>query len=81
MVMMMVTIVVMVMVMWILFILNKYIHINFFIGATIRSHCEDTAVHLVFNPFSQLVPQLELYSQLQLSLWSDPIAFIVPKPT
>ena len=36
-----------------------------------------TAVQLVFNPFSQLVPQLELYSQLQLSLWSDPIAFSV----
>ena len=34
-----------------------------------------TAVQLVFNPFSQLVPKLELYSQLQLSLWSDPIAF------
>ena len=27
-----------------------------------------TAVQLVFNPFSQLVPQLELYSQLQLQL-------------
>ena len=40
-----------------------------------------TAVQLVFNPFSQLVPQLKLYSQLQLSLWSDPIAFSVPKPT
>ena len=40
-----------------------------------------TAVQLVFNPFSQLVPQLELYSQLQLSLWSDPIAFSVPKST
>ena len=40
-----------------------------------------TAVQLVFNPFGQLVPQLELYSQLQLSLWSDPIAFSVPKPT
>ena len=36
-----------------------------------------TAVQLVFNPFSQLVPQLELYSQLQLILWSDPIAFSV----
>ena len=36
-----------------------------------------TAVQLVFNPFSQFVPQLELYSQLQLSLWSDPIAFFV----
>ena len=40
-----------------------------------------TAVQLVFNPFSQLVPQLELYSQLQLILWSDPIAFSVPKLT
>ena len=40
-----------------------------------------TAVQLVFNPFSQLVPQLELYSQLQVSLWSDPIAFSVPRPT
>ena len=40
-----------------------------------------TAVQLVFNPVSQLVPQLELYSQLQLSLWSDPIAFSVPKST
>ena len=38
-----------------------------------------TAVQLVFNPFSQFVPQLELYSQLQLSLWSVPIAFSVPK--
>ena len=36
-----------------------------------------TAVQLVLNPFGQLVPQLELYSQLQLSLWSDPIAFSV----
>ena len=40
-----------------------------------------TAVQLVFNPFSQIVPQLELYSQLQLSLWNDPIAFSVPKLT
>ena len=42
---------------------------------------DHTAVQLVFNPFSQLVPQLEHYSQLQLSLWSDPIAFSVPKLT
>ena len=42
---------------------------------------QGTAVQLVFNPLSQLVPQLELYSHLQLSLWSDPIAFSVPKPT
>ena len=40
-----------------------------------------TAVQIVFNPFSQLVPELELYSHLQLSLWSDPIAFSVPKLT
>ena len=40
-----------------------------------------TAVQLVFYPFSQLVPQLELYSQLQLSLRSDPIPFSVPKST
>ena len=40
-----------------------------------------TAVQPVFNPFSQFVPQLELYYQLQLSLWSDPIDFSVPKPT
>ena len=45
------------------------------------AHKEITAVQLAFNPSSQLVPQLELYSQLQLSLWSDPIAFSVPKPT
>ena len=40
-----------------------------------RSNMVSTAVQLVFNPSSQLVPQLELYSQLQLSLWSDPIEF------
>ena len=40
-----------------------------------------TAVQLGFNPLSQFVPQLEHYSQLQLSLWNDPIAFCVPKPT
>ena len=34
-----------------------------------------TAVQLVFNPFSQFVPHLELYSQLKLSLWSDPLTF------
>ena len=37
-----------------------------------------TAVQLVFNTFSQFVSQLKLYSQLQLILWSDPIAFSVP---
>ena len=40
-----------------------------------------TAAQLVLNPFSQFFPQLELYSQLQLSLWSDPIACSVPKST
>ena len=40
-----------------------------------------TAVQLVFNPFSHFFPQLELYSQLQLSLWSDPTMFSVPKST
>ena len=40
-----------------------------------------TAVHLVFNPLSQFIPQLELYSELQLSLCSDLIDFSVPKST
>ena len=40
-----------------------------------------TDVWPVLNPFSQFVPQLELYSQLQLSLWSEPIANRVPKST
>ena len=40
-----------------------------------------TVVQLVFNPFSHFISQLELYSQLQLSLWSDPIALGVPNPT
>ena len=46
----------------------------------IKLQCS-TAVQLVFTPFSQLIPQLELYSQLQLSLWSNPLAFSVPKST
>ena len=36
------------------------------------------AFRLGSNPFSQVVSQLELYSQLQLSLQSDPIALDVP---
>ena len=40
-----------------------------------------TAVQPVFNPFNQFVPQLELYSQLQLSLWNDPITLVVPNST
>ena len=40
-----------------------------------------TAVQLVYNPFSQFVSQLELYSQLQLSLQSDPIGLGVPIST
>ena len=39
------------------------------------------AVQLIFNPSSQFIPQLKLYSQLQLSLWSDTITFSVPKST
>ena len=46
-----------------------------------NSRAQVTTVQLVFNPFSQFVPQLELYSQLQLSLSSDHIAFCVPKST
>ena len=53
------------------------------IGGHLRSQCcgPNTAVQLAFNPFSQFIPQLELYSQLQLSLWSDPITLSVPKST
>ena len=46
-----------------------------------KSRTQDTAVQLVYNPFSQFVSQLELYSQLQLSLQSDPIALGVPIST
>ena len=37
-----------------------------------------TAVRLVYNPISQISPQLKLYSQLQLSLWNDLIALGAP---
>ena len=40
-----------------------------------------TAVHLVLIPFSQFIPQLELYSQLDPSFCNDPIACCVPKST
>ena len=40
-----------------------------------------TAVQPVFTPVDQFVPQLELYSQLQLILWSAPITVSVPKST
>ena len=33
-----------------------------------------TGVQLIYNPFSQMVSQQELYSQFHLSLQSDPIA-------
>ena len=46
-----------------------------------KVHHPLTAVQLVFNPYSQFIPQIELYSQSQLSLWSDPNAFCVPKST
>ena len=42
---------------------------------------EGTAVQLVYSHFSQFVSQLELYTQLQLSLQSDPIALSVPIST
>ena len=35
------------------------------------------AVQLVFNSFSQFGPQLELYSQLVMSLWSDPSLLVL----
>ena len=35
--------------------------------------CYQTAVQLFFNPFIQFVSQFKLYSQLQLSLRSDPM--------
>ena len=40
-----------------------------------------TAVQLVYNPFSQFISLAQLYSQLQLGLWSDPIALCVPTYT
>ena len=57
-------------------------HPMFLRGCSQMMSCaEGTAVRLVYNPFSQFGPQLELYSQLQLSLWSDPIALGVPNST
>ena len=40
-----------------------------------------TADRLVYNPFSQFGPQLELDSQVQLNFQSDPIALGVPIST
>ena len=40
-----------------------------------------TAVQIVYNPFSKSLSQLQLYSQLQLSLQSDPIVLGVPIST
>ena len=42
---------------------------------------DGTVVQPVFNPFSRFVPKLDLHSQLQLSLWGDPITDSVPKST
>ena len=42
------------------------------------THRQSIDIRLVYNPFSQFVPQLEVYFQLQLSLWRDPIALGVP---
>ena len=39
-----------------------------------------TAVQLVYNSFSQIVSQLEIFSKLQLSLQSDPIALHIDSP-
>ena len=43
------------------------------------TYLNSTTVQLVFNLFSQFITQLELYSQLQLNLWIDPITLSVPK--
>ena len=40
-----------------------------------------TAVQLVYNPFSLFISQAQLYSQLQLSLQSYPIALSVTNST
>ena len=47
-------------------------------GGAGRRRVRGTAVRLVYNPFIQFGPLLELYSQLQLSLWRDPISWGVP---
>ena len=47
----------------------------------IQMSIESTAVQLVVTPFSKFVSQLKLYSLLQLSLWSDPIARGAPNLT
>ena len=65
-----------------MYILICHICVNFFLLEIFTSeYLNITAVQLVFNPLSQIVPQLNLYSQLQLILWSDPITFSVPKST
>ena len=49
-------------------------------GAIIFAELDQiTVFQLVYNPSSQSVSQAYLYSQLQLSLQSDPIALTVPK--
>ena len=52
-----------------------------FIPSVTNADSYISAVQPVFNAFSQFFPMLEPYTQLQLSLWSDPIAFSVPKST
>ena len=44
-------------------------------------HLQDTAVQLVYDPLSRFISLAKLYSQLQLSLWSDPIALGIPIST
>ena len=58
----------------------------FLLAKTVKCKAEKcvfqvTAVQLVYNPFSQIVSQLELNSQLQLILQSDPITLCVPIST
>ena len=63
-------------------ILTCHIGVNLFLLEIFTSeYLNIKAVQLVCNPLSQIVPQLNLYSQLQLILWSDPINFSVPKST
>ena len=50
-----------------------------FLGSLSRANL--TAVQLVHNPLSQFISLAELYSQLRLSLWSDPIALGVSTST
>ena len=43
-----------------------------------QGHIDFTAVQLVYNPLNQFVSEAQFCSQLQLSLWCDPIAMYDP---